>query len=80
MMGTEAADEWLRPWLQDGPRYHLMVSTSRLVFTPAVELVLVGFLALLTGTRGTSIVLGGSIGLVVAGAFAPSRRPALGAD
>lgn len=78
--GPETADEQLRPWLQDGPRYHLMISTSRWLFTPATTAALAGFLALLKGTQDLRIFLGACAGLVLAGAFALARRPALGAD
>jgi hypothetical protein len=65
---------------QDGPRYHVMVSTSRFVFTPAAGLALVGFLALLADTGDVRMIIGGSAGLLLAGAFALTRRPDLGAD
>jgi len=78
--GSELADEDLRPWLQDGPRYHLMISTSRWLFTPATVAALVGFLAMLKGTQDLRILIGAGIGLVLAGGVALARRPALGAD
>jgi phosphohistidine phosphatase SixA len=78
--GVDAADEALRPWLQDGPRYHLMIRTSRLLFIPGTWLALVGFMALLKGTGDLRILAGAAIGLVIAGGFAMTRRPDLGAD
>jgi phosphohistidine phosphatase SixA len=78
--GPDAADEDVRPWLQDGPRYHLMIRTSRLLFIPGTWLALVGFLALLKGTGDLRILAGAFTGLVIAGGFALSRRPDLGAD
>ncbi|WP_328524061.1 hypothetical protein [Kribbella sp. NBC_00359] len=77
---VEAADEDLRPWLQDGARYHLMLRTSRLLFTPATWLALVGFLALIKGTGDLRVVVGAAIGMLIAGGFALYRRPHLGAD
>jgi phosphohistidine phosphatase SixA len=74
------ADDDARSWAQEGPRYHLMVSTSKVLFTPATWLALIGFLALLSDTEDVRMVVGAGIGLVVAGAFALSRRPDLGAD
>lgn len=79
-VGAERADEDVRPWLQDGPRYHLMLRTSRLVFTPATWLALIGFLALIKGTGDLRIGIGAVIGMLIAGGFALSRRPHLGAD
>lgn len=64
----------------DGPVYWLMVDTSRLVFTPAVVLALVGFVALLVGTEDWRIWSIGLAGLVVAGGYAALRRPNLAAD
>ena len=78
--GPDAADEDLRPLRQDGPRYHLMISTSRLLFTPATWLALAGFLALLTDTGDWRMLVGGCAGLLLAGVFALTRRPDLGAD
>jgi hypothetical protein len=78
--GVDAADEDLRPWLQDGPRYHVMIRTSRLLFIPGTWLALVGFLALLKGTEDLRILAGSAIGLLIAGGFAITRRPDLGGD
>ena len=79
--GRQADDDpaFYRP-LHDGQVYWLMVKTSRLVFTPAVTLAFVGFLALLVGTNDLRIWLGGLVGLCVAGGYAASHRPDLGAD
>ncbi len=65
---------------QDGSVYWLMVSTSRLVFTPAVVLALTGFVALLLGTGERRIWTTGLAGLLVAGIYAAWHRPNLGAD
>ena len=78
--GVDAADEDLRPWLQDGPRYHVMIRTSRLLFVPGTWLALIGFLGLLKATGDLRIFAGAAIGLLIAGGFAMSRRPDLGAD
>jgi phosphohistidine phosphatase SixA len=66
--------------IHDGPMYWLMVDTSRRVFTPAVALALVGFVALLLGTGDWRIEVGGLVGLVLAGGYAALHRPDLGAD
>jgi hypothetical protein len=64
----------------DGPTYWLMVRTSRWVFTPAVVLALLGFIALLIGTEDSRIWIGGVVALLVGGTYAAFHRPDLGAD
>jgi phosphohistidine phosphatase SixA len=64
----------------DGAVYWLMVRTSRFVFTPAVVLALIGFVALLVGTGDWRIWTGGLAGLLAAGGYASLHRPDLGAD
>jgi phosphohistidine phosphatase SixA len=78
--GDVDADERQAASLQNGPRYNLMISTSRLLFTPAATLALLGFVMLLFGTGDWRILVGGCTGLVLAGAYAASKRPNLGAD
>jgi phosphohistidine phosphatase SixA len=79
-VGSDRADKDQRPWLQDGPRYHLMLRTSRRLFTPGTLLALVGFLALLKGTGDGRIAVGALVGLFVAGCSSLAHRPDLGAD
>jgi len=66
--------------LHDGRIYWLMVDTSRLVFTPAVVLALIGFVALLVGTDDSRIWSIGLAGLAIAGGYAAWRRPNLAPD
>ena len=68
-----------RPRL-DGPVYWLMVQTSSVVFTPAVVLALIGFIALLVGAGEWLVWAGGFAALTGAGLYAAWHRPNLGAD
>jgi phosphohistidine phosphatase SixA len=78
--GEDAADEDAAPFQLDGPLYHLMVNVSRTVFTPAVILAVVGFLALLYETGSGKIRVGGVVALAVGFGYWAFRRPDLGAD
>ena len=73
-------DQTIARLTHDGPMYWLMVRTSRLVFTPAVILSLLGFLTLLSGTEDTRILVGGAGALIIAGVYSAFYRPNLGAD
>jgi phosphohistidine phosphatase SixA len=64
----------------DGPVYWLMVQTSSVVFTPAVVLALIGFVALLVGAGEWPVWAGGLAALTGAGLYAAWHRPNLGAD
>jgi len=78
--GTDDADEDAAPWHLDGPLYHLMVETSRRVFTPAAAFAVAGFAALLYGTGNTPVRIGGALLLVLGFVYWAVHRPDLGAD
>jgi phosphohistidine phosphatase SixA len=78
--GAAVAERDSAPMRLDGPTYRIMVATSRWVYNPAVVLALVGLVALLWGTDDRSILMLGSLGILVAAAYAAWRRPDIGAD
>ncbi|HEX8863214.1 MAG TPA: hypothetical protein VGC06_29805 [Actinomycetes bacterium] len=63
-----------------GPLYVYMVSTWRVVFTPAVLLALAGFIALVLDTSDWRIYLGAALSLVAVTLFYLRVRPDLGID
>lgn len=65
---------------RNGPMHTYMVSTWRLVFTPAVFLALAGFLVMLLDKNDLRLLVGCSALMLVAGLICWRLRPQLGTD
>ena len=78
--GATRADEDAADMTNDGPLFLTMVATSRYVFTPAVAIALLGFVAIVLSTSATW-VKGTAIAAVAVGAVVYRlRRASLGPD
>ncbi|WP_455389563.1 SixA phosphatase family protein [Petrachloros mirabilis] len=73
-------DQFESDWRQQGPLYAYMVWTWTYVFTPAVALGLLGFLAILLNTRQVFMIRGGLIVIIAVLAYYVVTRPRLGTD